>query len=94
MTQESVQKYTDVHTGTVDELVDVRYLVVYNDDVNTFDWVIQALIEICGHTEIQAEQVTLLVHYKGKAVAKEGPYEMLRPMKEGLTDRGIQATIE
>lgn len=85
---------TDTFSDTVEELIDVKRLVVYNDDVNTFDWVIEALIEICGHTEEQAEQLTLIVHFKGKAIVREGTYEKLHPLKTGLTDRGINATIE
>jgi ATP-dependent Clp protease adaptor protein ClpS len=72
-----------------------RYdLVLYNDDVNTFDHVIQSLIEICKHDVIQAEQCTLLVHYKGKCGVKVGSYKELRPMCEAFLDRGISATIE
>ncbi|HXH19347.1 MAG TPA: ATP-dependent Clp protease adaptor ClpS [Chitinophagales bacterium] len=84
----------DTITDTVEEVVEVKNLVVYNDDVNTFDWVIDALIEICGHTEEQAEQLTLIIHYRGRATVKEGSYETLLPMKTGLTDRGISAAIE
>lgn len=69
-------------------------LIVHNDDVNTFDWVIQSLVEICDHSFIQAEQCSILIHNKGKATVKHGEYDTLKPMKEGLTDRGIQATIE
>ena len=86
----SVQSFSD----TVEELVDIQHLVVYNDDVNTFDWVIQSLMEICSHTEVQAEQTSLIIHFKGKASAREGTYEKLYPMKTGLTDRGINAVIE
>jgi ATP-dependent Clp protease adaptor protein ClpS len=67
---------------------------VHNDEVNTFDWVIKALIEICEHSPEQAEQCTLLVHFKGKCSVKSGSMDVLKPMREGLTDRGIGATIE
>jgi len=69
-------------------------LIVWNDDVNTFDWVIKSFIEICGHTVQQAEQCSLIVHFKGKATVKTGDLKTIRPMKEGLTDRGINATYE
>jgi ATP-dependent Clp protease adaptor protein ClpS len=69
-------------------------LVVHNDEVNTFDWVIQSLIEICGHTNEQAEQCAYIIHYKGRYAVKSGPRPKLRPMREGLTDRGINATLE
>jgi ATP-dependent Clp protease adaptor protein ClpS len=69
-------------------------LVVWNDEVNTFEWVIKTLIDVCGHTEDQAEQCSLLIHFKGKYAVKEGGYDMLKPMREAITDRGISATIE
>lgn len=69
-------------------------LIVHNDDVNTFDWVIKSLIEICKHEQTQAEQCTIIIHHKGKCSVKHGSKDFLKPMKEGLTDRGISATIE
>lgn len=69
-------------------------LVVWNDDVNTFDWVIASLIEVCGHTHQQAEQCALIIHHNGKYAVKEGEYHKLRPMWEALVERGITATIE
>ena len=85
---------TSTLTDTVEEIIEVKNLVVYNDEVNTFDWVIESLIAICGHSEEQAEQLTLIIHFKGKAIVKEGSLDKLRPLKTGLTDRGINATIE
>ncbi|MBT33628.1 MAG: Clp protease ClpS [Thalassobius sp.] len=70
-----------------------RNLVVFNDDVNTFDHVIQALIDICDHTKEQAEQCTLIIHYKGKCVVKNGSYEKLAPMCTAICDRGISAEV-
>lgn len=69
-------------------------LIVWNDDVNTFDWVIETLVDICGHTQEQAEQCAYLIHYGGKHVVKNGYYEKLKPACEAILDRGIQATIE
>jgi ATP-dependent Clp protease adaptor protein ClpS len=69
-------------------------LIIHNDDVNSFDWVIETLIDICGHTYEQAEQCSLLIHYKGKYAVKTGNFESLKPMKDGICDRGINATIE
>ena len=69
-------------------------LIVWNDDVNTFDWVIKSLSEICNHTVQQAEQCALIIHLKGKTTVKTGDLKTIRPMKEGLTDRGINATYE
>lgn len=88
------KELTSTFTDTVEELTDVQHLVVHNDDVNTFDWVIISLMEICGHTEEQAEQLSLIIHFKGKAIVKEDFYEQLSPLKTGLLDRGISATIE
>jgi len=70
-----------------------RDLVVFNDEVNTFDHVIEALIKVCRHTPEQAEQCTLLVHYKGKCAVKVGSWEELVPMRQGICDRGISAEI-
>ena len=69
-------------------------LIVWNDDVNTFDWVIETLVEVCGHTEEQAEQCAYLIHFKGKADVKKGEYEKLKVMCDKITDRGIGATVE
>ena len=69
-------------------------LVVHNDDVNTFDWVIESLMQVCGHTFEQSEQLSLIVHFKGKAIVKTDSLDSLKPMKDALTDRGISAVIE
>lgn len=68
-------------------------LVLWNDDVNTFDFVIASLIEICKHTLEQAEQCTILVHYKGKCTVKTGSLELLEPMHEKLISRGLTSEI-
>ncbi len=69
-------------------------LIVYNDDVNTFDFVIDCLISICRHDKLQAEQCTLLVHYKGKCSVKRGPFNELEALCVALLDKGLSATIE
>ncbi|MCS6818871.1 MAG: ATP-dependent Clp protease adaptor ClpS [Chitinophagales bacterium] len=69
-------------------------LIVHNDDVNTFDWVIETLVAICKHTYEQAEQCSLLIHLKGKYAVKYGPYSVLKPMREAIVERNIGATIE
>lgn len=71
-----------------------HHLIVWNDDVNTFDWVIDSLIEICDHSPEQAEQCALFIHFKGKYSVKKGSFEDLRPKAEALIDRGISATID
>jgi ATP-dependent Clp protease adaptor protein ClpS len=62
-------------------------------DVNTFDFVIMCLIEICEHTWEQAEQCTILVHYKGKCTVKTGALEKLKPMNQALLDKGLSSEI-
>ena len=69
-------------------------LIVWNDEVNTFDWVIETLVKICGHTEEQAEQCAYIIHFNGKYAVKQGDYATLNPMREAIVDRGINATIE
>jgi ATP-dependent Clp protease adaptor protein ClpS len=75
-------------------VVSSHSLIVWNDDVNTFEWVIETLMAVCGHTEQQAEQCSMLIHNKGKYAVKEGSYEVLKPMCDAITERGISATIE
>jgi len=76
------------------ELEDEVYkLVVHNDDVNTFDFVIMCLIDICEHTPEQAEQCTLLIHYKGKCTVKTGALEKLKPRHQALLDKGLSSEI-
>ena len=69
-------------------------LIVWNDDVNTFEWVIDTLIQICGHSKEQAEQCAILIHYKGKYPVKKDSYENLKPQCEAINDRNINATME
>ena len=91
-TKEYSQPSFDVDLDVAEE--EPYQLIVWNDDVNTFDWVIETLIQVCGHTQEQAEQCTLLIHYKGKCDVKRGSYEELEPMCTAITDRQIGATIE
>jgi ATP-dependent Clp protease adaptor protein ClpS len=72
---------------------DERELVLFNDEFNTFDFVIDALIEVCGHDVIQAEQCTLIAHHKGKCGVKTGTRDELQPMWKGLADRNLTAEI-
>jgi ATP-dependent Clp protease adaptor protein ClpS len=79
----------------VEELVDKEEheLVVFNDDVNTFDHVSKVLIKVCKHSQEQAEQCTMIIHYKGKCSVKKGSASKLKPMCESILDAGIQASI-
>lgn len=85
--QESVDVLEEV---VEEELCD---LVVFNDDVNTFEHVINILMKVCKHSAEQAEQCTLLIHYKGKCTVKNGSFTELRPMCESILDAGITATV-
>jgi len=76
------------------EVISGYNIIVWNDDTNTFEWVIETLVEVCNHTEEQAEQCAYLIHYKGKYSVKHGSYEQLKPMRDAITERGINATIE
>ena len=88
----NTQQLPETNTDTLAE--ELCRLVVWNDDVNTFDWVIQALVEICGHSHEQAEQCAIIIDSKGKYAEKEGEYDTLKPMCDAITERGIGATIE
>ena len=69
-------------------------LVVWNDEVNTFEWVIDTLVEVCKHSQEQAEQCAMIIHTQGKYAVKQGSYDELKPMCNAITERGIGATIE
>lgn len=69
-------------------------IIVWNDDVNTFEWVIDTLIEVCKHSHEQAEQCAYIIHFQGKYAVKNGDYDTLKPMRDAITERGINATIE
>lgn len=73
---------------------EMAQLIVYNDDFNTFDWVIQCFVEILKHSKTQAEQLAMIIHFKGKATVKTAPKNVLRPKKDALVDRGLSAVIE
>jgi ATP-dependent Clp protease adaptor protein ClpS len=75
------------------ETTDLLDLVVFNDDVNTFEHVIDTLIRVCKHSPEQAEQCTLLIHHKGKCAVKSGSFDFLKPLREAICDAGIDARI-
>lgn len=85
-------KYEESETDVLEE--QPWNLIVWNDEVNTFEWVIETLIEVCDHSQEQAEQCAMFIHLKGKYAVKQGSYEKLEPMCTAITDRGIGATIE
>ncbi len=88
--EEDVLVEDEVDTGSGE----IAHLLVYNDDHNSFDWVIECFMDILQHTNEQAEQLALLIHLKGKATVKTAPRNILQPKKEALIDRGLSAVIE
>lgn len=92
MLKEVVKEDKDV--DVLDAVDDGLKVVLYNDDVNTFDWVIECLCDLCEHDEIQAEQCAVLVHYKGKAVVKTGEEVKMKSICQALCDRGLSAVVE
>jgi len=90
-----MQVLIDTDVEILDKTIetDLKKLVVYNDDINTFDWVIDTLITVCRHSNEQAEQCTLIIHYKGKCSVKEGEFDELAGMRNEICRRGISAEI-
>ena len=92
--QSSPRPWEEESTDTITGLDSFCNLIVWNDEVNTFEWVIETLVKVCRHTTEQAEQCAMLIHTQGKYAVKKGDYETLKPMCEAITERGINATIE
>lgn len=88
-TERKIQEEVDV----LEQETNQHEIVLFNDDVNTFDHVIDSLVEICEHTLEQAEQCALLVHYKGKCTVKTGEYKDLKPRCSKLLNKGLSAEI-
>ncbi len=92
MAERHYQKSADEQL--LDKRDEAKSLILYNDDYHTFDYVIDALVDVCKHNEEQAVQCTFLVHYRGKADVKRGNYEVLKPMMKTLRSKDLKATIE
>jgi ATP-dependent Clp protease adaptor protein ClpS len=88
--KQAPQWETAVDTLTEDPF----HLIVWNDEVNTFEWVIETLMEVCGHSHEQAEQCAYIIHFRGKYAVKQGSFEDLSPLRDAITERGIGATVE
>jgi len=84
----------DIDTAIKQLLAPTQSIVLYNDDVNTFDHVIECLIRYCKHSLNQAEQCATIVHYNGKCAVKNGSYDELKPICEALLENGLSAKIE
>ncbi|PIY10493.1 MAG: Clp protease ClpS [Flexibacter sp. CG_4_10_14_3_um_filter_32_15] len=90
--------YSNTETEVLEE-VDTKTeeghrLIVFNDEINTFDHVIDTLVEVCQHSEPQAEQCTWIIHFKGKCSVKEGSWNDLVPMRNAICERGISAEVD
>ena len=83
----------EVEVSVSEKVIEGKRLIVFNDDVNTFDHVIDTLIDVCGHSAEQAEQCTMIIHYKGKCAVKTGTFDELAPMKNDICRRGISASV-
>ena len=92
----SFQYQEDELIEVLDDLEDQepKNLIVFNDDYNTFDHVINTLVKICKHSLQQAEQCTWLIHFRGKCIVKTGNFRKLKPMRDGICDAGIDARIQ
>lgn len=90
-TREKIQE--DASLEVLELVATSHEIVLYNDDVNTFDHVIDTLIRVCQHDELQAEQCALLVHYKGQCTVKTGAFDDLKPQCSALLDAGLSAEI-
>ncbi len=87
-----IQEEEDINILEASE--NLKSLILHNDEVHTFDYVIDSLIEICDHDLVQAEQCTYIIHYKGKCDVKKGSFNDLKKMKDGLIQKELSATIE
>lgn len=94
LTQNHTQFQNQEETDLLTSVEETCNLIVWNDEVNTFEWVIETLIEVCGHSFEQAEQCSLFIHFNGKYAVKKGSYDDLKPQCDAITERGINATIE
>ncbi|MBC8756530.1 ATP-dependent Clp protease adaptor ClpS [Kordia sp. YSTF-M3] len=89
----STQEEVKEEVSTLEDVQKNNEIVLYNDEVNTFDHVIETLIFACDHTAEQAEQCSIIVHYKGKCTVKTGQYEELKPRCSKLLEAGLSAEI-
>lgn len=81
----------------IDEELDLgkdNFLILHNDDINTFDFVIETLVDVCEHNSTQAEQCAWITHHRGKCDIKKGEYEILKPLKDMIINKGLSVTIE
>lgn len=90
MTKEKAKPVSD----NIQQVDSLKELILYNDEVNTFDFVIETLIDVCEHEPFQAEQCAFIAHFKGKCPVKSGAFTDLKPKCEEMTRRGLTVAIE
>lgn len=92
MTSKETKK--EISRKTNKDIVEDNFLILHNDEIHSFDYVIKALIEICEHGYEQATQCTMITHYKGKCDIKKGNFKALKPLKTALNNKKLTATID
>lgn len=93
ITKSSTKEKTQEEVDVLEKEVNQHQIVLHNDDVNTFDHVIDSLMDVCDHTLVQAEQCATLVHYKGKCTVKTGEFKDLEPRCSKLLQLGLSAEL-
>jgi len=88
-----VEEKTIPKENTNESTEKVRNLILFNDDFNTFEFVIETLIDVCKHEPEQAEQCTLIVHFKGKCAVKSGSFTELKPIFIEMSNRNLTVEI-
>lgn len=89
-----IKERTKTIENIEDQVSEEKDLILHNDDHNTFDFVIETLIEVCDHDPVTAEQLTMIVHYKGKCTVRSGDLDELAPMSREMSDRGLTVSIK
>ena len=93
MTETAVEEQVEEQVKEKANKIESNDLIIYNDDYNSFDHVINSLVKVCKHESIQAEQCTFIIHHNGKCAVKKGEFKTLKPMRDALCERGIDAKI-
>ncbi len=89
-----VKVKTNTNISTENESVSLPQLILFNDDFNTFDYVVETLVDVCEHDPLQAEQCTWITHYRGKCAVKQGEKSKLIQIRKSITERGLIAEIQ
>lgn len=90
----SVKEKQSVKQKSLEDIAEIRTLILFNDDFNTFDFVIETLVDVCEHDQLQAENCAWIVHYKGKCPVKRGPLEDIQPRYQEMTNRTLTVEIK